>query len=70
MMSGPDLSAVLAREYPSLLRLYQDLHAHPELSGQEAWTSERVGKELEAAGFTMTRGVGGYGVVGVLTRGT
>ncbi|HPH35540.1 MAG TPA: amidohydrolase [Methanoregulaceae archaeon] len=70
MMSGPDLSAVFAREYPSLLRLYQDLHAHPELSGQEAWTSERVGKELEAAGFATTRGVGGYGVIGVLTRGT
>jgi len=60
----------LDREYPCLLELYKDLHAHPELSGQEAWTSDRVGKELEAAGFVTTRGVGGYGVVGVLTRGT
>ncbi len=59
----------LDREYPSLLELYKDLHAHPELSGQEAWTSDRIGKELEAAGFVTTRGVGGYGVVGVLTRG-
>jgi hippurate hydrolase len=69
-MQDDTISASLAREYPSLLELYHDLHAHPELSGQEAWTSERIGKELEAAGFTTMRGVGGYGVVGVLTRGS
>ncbi|MDD1711443.1 MAG: amidohydrolase [Methanoregulaceae archaeon] len=70
MMSETDLSAMLDQEYPYLLELYHDLHAHPELSEQEAWTSERIGNELEAAGFTVTRGVGGYGVVGVITRGT
>ncbi len=69
-MHDDTFRSALDREYPCLLELYKDLHAHPELSGQEAWTSDRVGKELEAAGFVTTRGVGGYGVVGVLTRGT
>jgi amidohydrolase len=57
------------REYPFLLELYQELHAHPELSGQEDRTSERLASELAAAGFTVTRGVGGHGIVGILTRG-
>jgi amidohydrolase len=57
------------RDYPSLLQLYQELHAHPELSGQEEWTSERLASELAAAGFTVTRGVGGHGIVGILNRG-
>jgi amidohydrolase len=57
------------REYPFLLELYQELHAHPELSGQEDRTSDRLASELAAAGFTVTRGVGGHGIVGILTRG-
>jgi amidohydrolase len=57
------------RDYPFLLQLYQELHAHPELSGQEEWTSDRLASELTAAGFTVTRGIGGHGIVGILTRG-
>ena len=57
------------REYSFLLQLYQELHAHPELSGQEDRTSDRLASELAAAGFTVTRGIGGHGVVGILTRG-
>ena len=37
-------------DYPFLLGLYQELHAHPELSGQEEWTSDRIASELAAAG--------------------
>ncbi|MDD1705496.1 MAG: amidohydrolase [Methanoregulaceae archaeon] len=68
-MSDDSVSSLVEREYPSLLKLYKDLHARPELSGQEAWTSERLASELGKAGYTVTRGVGGHGVVGVLTRG-
>ncbi len=57
------------REYSFLLQLYQELHARPELSGQEDRTSDRLASELAAAGFTVTRGVGGHGIVGILTRG-
>jgi amidohydrolase len=49
--------------------LYQWLHAHPELSGREIETAARIASELEAAGFEVTTGVGGTGVVGVLRNG-
>jgi hippurate hydrolase len=55
--------------YPSLFDLYTCLHAAPELSGQEVNTSRRIAAELESAGFRVTEGVGGYGVVGVLENG-
>jgi hippurate hydrolase len=54
---------------PSLSNLYRHLHAHPELSGQEARTAHRVAEELSAAGCKVTTGVGGHGVVGVLENG-
>ena len=69
MVPRDSVSNLIEQEYPSLLRLYKDLHAHPELSGQEEWTSDRLASELGAAGFTVTRGIGGHGVVGVLARG-
>ena len=70
-MSMPDASypGLGEREYSFLLQLYQELHARPELSGQEDRTSDRLASELAAAGFTVTRGVGGHGIVGILTRG-
>jgi amidohydrolase len=52
-----------------MLELYLDLHRHPELSGQEVRTASRVGSALERAGFAVTGGVGGHGVVGVLRNG-
>jgi len=60
---------LIERDFPFLIGLYQELHAHPELSGQEEWTSARLASELGAAGFSVSRGIGGYGVVAVLTRG-
>ena len=52
-----------------LLDLYAWLHAHPELSGHETLTAARFASELAAAGFDVTSGVGGAGVVGVLRNG-
>jgi hippurate hydrolase len=49
--------------------LYRDLHEHPELSMQEQRTAERAAARLEAAGYDVTTGVGGTGVVGVLANG-
>jgi len=48
---------------------YRDLHAHPELSGEETRTAARVAESLRAAGFDVSEGVGGTGVVGVLENG-
>jgi len=54
---------------PSLLDLYRRLHAAPELSLQEEMTSRLVAAELESSGFSVTREVGGKGVVGVMENG-
>jgi hippurate hydrolase len=53
----------------ALEAVYKDLHAHPELSGQERRTAEIAAQWLERCGFEVTRGVGGTGVVGVLRNG-
>ena len=52
-----------------LSQLYQDLHSHPELSFQETRTAAIVAEQLPAFGYETTTGVGGTGVVGVLTNG-
>jgi hippurate hydrolase len=53
-----------------LLSLYQDLHAHPELGFQEHRTAGIVADRLaEIGGIEVTTGVGGTGVVGVLSNG-
>jgi amidohydrolase len=49
--------------------LYRDLHEHPELSMQERRTAARAAEALASAGFEVTSGVGGTGVVGVLHNG-
>jgi hippurate hydrolase len=49
--------------------IYRDLHAHPELSLQEAQTAAKVAAELKRLGFEATSQVGGHGVVGVLRNG-
>ncbi|MFI9613379.1 amidohydrolase [Streptomyces sp. NPDC052023] len=46
-----------------------DLHQNPEPSGEEARTAARLADALAAEGYAVTRGVGGHGVVGVLTNG-
>jgi amidohydrolase len=64
-------------ELPSLLAIYKDVHAHPELSGHEERTAAIVAKDLKAAGCEVTEPVGKYdkpsltcfGVVGVMKNG-
>ncbi len=55
--------------WPSLAPLYQDLHAHPELSFQETATAAKLAGRLKELGFEVTTGVGKTGVVGVLKNG-
>ena len=54
---------------PELERLYQDIHAHPELSMHESRTAGLAAERLKSAGFEVTSGVGRTGVVGVLRNG-
>jgi amidohydrolase len=50
-------------------RLYVDVHRRPELSGQERRTALRLADWLAAEDYTVTTGVGGHGVVGLLHNG-
>ncbi len=45
------------------------LHAHPELSRQEAATAAFVCARLAEMGIAYDAGIGGHGVVGTITRG-
>src|SRR3954447_17362628 len=49
--------------------LYRDIHAHPELSFQERRTAGVAAERLRSAGYDVTDGVGGTGVVGLLRNG-
>jgi hippurate hydrolase len=73
-MSPPDgfrdrILDLAGDEYPSLEALYRDLHARPELSGQEGETASRMAEELRRSGLSVHQGIGGNGVVGVLENG-
>ena len=54
---------------PGLVETYRHLHAHPELSFAEYETAGIVATRLRASGYSVTEGVGGTGVVGVLANG-
>src|ERR1700742_2610714 len=55
---------------PGLEDLYRDLHAHPELAFAEHRTAAEVARRAEQAGYEVTAGVGGTGVVAVLRNGS
>jgi amidohydrolase len=63
-------SAVSADYNRSLKGLWEDLHAHPELSFRETRTAGVIARELRAiGGIEITENVGGTGVVGVVRNG-
>src|SRR5947209_9232210 len=59
----------LSDELDDLEALYKDIHNHPELSMQEKRTAGLAAERLRAAGFEVTYGGGGTGVVGLLRNG-
>ena len=63
------LSDAVRRDMPSLLELYRDLHANPELSLNETRSAGMMAAEARRLGFDVTTGVGGTGVVAVLRNG-
>ena len=68
-LAGEAIEDAIAPQLPSLEKLYFELHQRPELSYHEVETSKRLAAELRSAGFEVTTGVGGTGVVGVLKNG-
>src|SRR4051812_42249324 len=62
-------NSALAAIMGELEDLYRDVHAHPELSMQEHRTATKAAERLRTAGYEVTTGVGGTGVVGLLANG-
>ena len=52
-----------------LTAIRRHLHAHPELSFEEAETARFVAEKLESWGYEVARNVGGHGVVARMTVG-
>jgi len=61
--------AAIDADTPRLTAMFKDIHQNPELGFMETRTAATVAKELKALGFTVTTGIGGTGVVGVLRNG-
>jgi len=69
-LAASDLSKAVKNDYKVYLNpLFKHFHANPELSTVENQTAARMAKELSAAGFEVTTGVGGTGVVAIMKNG-
>lgn len=70
-LAGPDFAPAVDADYAAHLeKLFIDFHKNPELSFKETRTAAIMAKELRAVGgITVTEGVGGTGVVGVMKNG-
>ncbi len=64
-----DVRKAVEIDMPSLMDLYRDLHANPELSFQEFRTSAKLAAEARRLGFAVTEKVGQTGVVAVMKNG-
>jgi len=64
------LSDAIQADYDQhLAALFDHFHRNPELSSMEVKTAARLAEELRAAGFEVTEGVGGTGVVAIMKNG-
>lgn len=55
--------------FPKLVETRRDIHAHPELSNEEARTAALVAERLRALGLEVQTGVAKHGVVALLKGG-
>jgi hippurate hydrolase len=63
------LHDAVTAEMPSLMTIYKQLHASPELAFQEQKTATFLAGEFRKLGFAVTTGVGKTGVVAVMKNG-
>ena len=63
------IDAAVNKVAPKMVNWRRDIHAHPELSGQEVRTAKLVAEHLKKLGMEVQTNVGGTGVVGTLRGG-
>lgn len=66
---GEDLAAWVEHNVDDVVSIYKDFHRQPELSFHEQQTARRLAELLRVEADSVTEGVGGYGVVGVMKSG-
>ena len=64
------LGSEVQKQMPSLMAIYKDFHANPELSFMEVRSAGILAAEARKLGFEVTEKVGGTGVVAVMKNGT
>lgn len=65
-----EIRSAIVQDYDEYLGpLFEHFHRNPELSFLEHKTAARLAAELRAAGAEVTEGVGGTGLVGILSNG-
>ncbi|MBA3941929.1 MAG: amidohydrolase [Sphingopyxis sp.] len=63
------LGGEVQKQMPSLMAIYKDLHANPELSFMEVRSAGILAAETRKLGFEVTEKVGGTGIVAVMKNG-
>jgi metal-dependent amidase/aminoacylase/carboxypeptidase family protein len=51
------------QSFEFLQKIRRELHAHPELSGQESWTADYIEKSLKDLEVKIKKNIGGHGLV-------
>ncbi|GAA0863187.1 M20 family metallopeptidase [Sphingopyxis soli] len=67
--AAQEIGGEVQKQMPSLMNIYKDLHANPELSFMEVRSAGILAAEARKLGFEVTEKVGGTGVVAVLKNG-
>lgn len=67
--AAQELAPEVQKQMPSLMEIYRDLHANPELSFMEVRSAGILAAEARKLGYKVTEKVGGAGVVAVLENG-
>lgn len=67
--SAQTLGGEVEKQMPSLMAIYKDLHANPELSFMEVRSAGILAAEARKLGFKVTEKVGGTGIVAVMENG-
>ncbi len=60
------IEAIAAKHFETVVKLRRHIHAHPELSWQEAETAKLVAQTLTKLGLEVKTGIAKNGVVGIL----
>ncbi len=66
---GQAVRAWATEQLDEIRATYVHLHQHPEVSFQESQTADFVAARWREQGFEVTQGVGGHGVVALLSNG-